>query len=242
MISKNQIKFIRSLHLKKNRLSERLFIAEGVKAIDEFVKSGWQVQAWYGTKDFYETCSIQNKSIIDEKDLKSISCLTTPQGCLALFSMPPYDEAISNGFILALDDIRDPGNMGTLIRLCDWFGVDQIWCSPTCVEIYNPKVVQASMGSLARVKVCITDLSMALKNTDLPIFGAFMNGTSIYERTLPSSGILVLGNEANGIHPLIESFISDRISIPQGNQHGQTESLNVATAGAILLNEWRRNQ
>jgi len=242
MISKNQIKFIRSLHLKKNRVSEQLFIAEGAKVIHEFVKSGWNLQAWYGTEPYFDQCDFQHKTNITEKELSAISCLTTPQGCLAVFSIPAAVDIQNKGFVVALDDIRDPGNMGTIIRLCDWFGVDQLWCTPSCVEIYNPKVVQASMGSLARVKVCVTDLSVSLKNTHLPVYGAFMDGTSVYKLVLPTSGILVLGNEANGIKPAIESCITQRISIPQSNQHGQTESLNVATAGAILLNEWRRNQ
>jgi TrmH family RNA methyltransferase len=142
---------------------------------------------------------------------------------------------------LALDNIKDPGNMGTIIRLCDWFGISKIICTEETVDIYNPKVVQATMGSLARVQVEYTNLTAYLKATDLEIFGTFMDGENIYKKELPTSGILVMGNEANGISSEIEKLITQKIAIPRFGNLQQTESLNVATATAIFLSEFKRS-
>lgn len=146
----------------------------------------------------------------------------------------------SNSLKVALDAIRDPGNLGTIIRLCDWFGITQLICSTDTVDCYNPKVVQASMGSLARVEVEYVDLKDYLSNTKLPVYGAFMDGESIYKESLPQEGILVMGNEANGVHPEIEALVNKRISIPRFGELQETESLNVATATAIILSEFKR--
>lgn len=236
MLSKNQIKNITRLKQKKYRQQEGLFIAEGGKVIKEFLNSTFKLVDLFTT----ETFNVENESIISEADLKKISCLTTPNTALAIFKMPDSKALKNEGLILALDDIRDPGNLGTIIRLCDWFGIKQLVCSHKTVDCYNPKVVQATMGSLTRVKIVYTDLSAYLKAINLPVFGAFMEGKNVYQTNLPKAGILVLGNEANGISSIIETCVTDKISIPRFGDLQATESLNVATAGAILLSEFRR--
>mgnify|MGYP000999899360 CR=1 FL=1 len=172
--------------------------------------------------------------------LQKISALTTPNTCLALFKIPATVAFEEKGLIVALDDVRDPGNLGTIIRLCDWFGISKIICTEETVDMYNPKVVQATMGSLARVQVEYTNLAAYLKATDLEIFGTFMDGKNIYNETLPNEGIIVMGNEANGISKAIENLVSERIAIPRFGDLQATESLNVATATAIILSEFKR--
>jgi TrmH family RNA methyltransferase len=159
-----------------------------------------------------------------------------------LFKIPKDKPKSNSGLIIALDDIRDPGNLGTIIRLCDWFGVEQIVCSEQTVDVYNPKVVQATMGSISRVNISYLDLEKYLKRHNLPIFGTFMDGKNVYKEELPQEGILVLGNEANGISATIEKLIANRLSIPRFGNLQQTESLNVATATAIFLSEFKRFQ
>ena len=236
MISKNQIKNITRLKQKKYRQQEGLFIAEGRKVIEEFLNSTFKLVDLFTT----ETFDVDQEVIISENDLKKISCLTTPNKALAVFKIPEDLNLQSDGLILALDSVRDPGNLGTIIRLCDWFGVDQLVCSQETVDCYNPKVVQATMGSLTRVAIHYVDLEDYLQKADLPVFGAFMEGKDVYKSKMPKAGVLVLGNEANGISKAIEACVTDKISIPRFGALQATESLNVATAGAILLSEFRR--
>ena len=236
MISKNQIKNITRLKQKKYRQQEGLFIAEGRKVIKEFLNSTFKLVDLFTT----ETFDVDQEVIISENDLKKISCLTTPNKALAVFKIPEDLNIQSDGLILALDSVRDPGNLGTIIRLCDWFGVDQLVCSQETVDCYNPKVVQATMGSLTRVAIHYVDLEDYLQKADLPVFGAFMEGKDVYKSKMPKAGVLVLGNEANGISKAIEACVTDKISIPRFGALQATESLNVATAGAILLSEFRR--
>ena len=236
MISKNQIKNITRLKQKKYRQQEGLFIAEGRKVIKEFLNSTFKLVDLFTT----ETFDVDQEVIISENDLKKVSCLTTPNKALAVFKIPEDLNIQSDGLILALDSVRDPGNLGTIIRLCDWFGVDQLVCSQETVDCYNPKVVQATMGSLTRVAIHYVDLEDYLQKADLPVFGAFMEGKDVYKSKMPKAGILVLGNEANGISKAIEACVTDKISIPRFGALQATESLNVATAGAILLSEFRR--
>jgi RNA methyltransferase, TrmH family len=241
MVSKNQIKLITSLQQKKYRQSNYLFIAEGVKVIQELLLSNFVLEHLYLTEPLFKSVDFTKKTLVEEGDLKKISCLTTPNNCLALFKIPePKSEIDTNGLLLALDDIRDPGNLGTIIRLCDWFGVTEIVCSKETVDVYNPKVVQATMGSIARVKVSYLDLDSFLSNTDLPIFGTFMEGKNVYQQKLPKNGILVLGNEGNGISEAIEKRVKTKIAIPRFGAIQKTESLNVATAAAIFLSEFKR--
>ena len=240
MVSKNQIKLITSLHQKKYRLMHQLFFAEGVKVIQELLKSNFELEHLYETEFLFETVSNEKKTTISEGDLKKISALANPNTCLAIFKMPKPKSIIEKGLIVALDDIRDPGNLGTIMRLCDWFGIEQLVCSENSVDVYNPKVVQATMGSISRVNLNYIDLESFLQKTKLPVFGTFMDGTIIYKELLPEEGIVVFGNEANGISEKIEKLTTKRIAIPRFGSIQETESLNVATATAIVLNEFRR--
>lgn len=240
MLSKNQIKLITSLHQKKQRLTNQLFFAEGIKVIQELVESNFELVHLYTTLNDFEEVSKEKKVIIQDNDLKKISALATPNSCLAVFKIPAEKKIIESGLILALDAIRDPGNLGTILRLCDWFGISQVICSKETVDIYNPKVVQATMGSIARVNVNYVDLESYISQTKLPVFGTFMDGNNIYKSTLPQEGIIIMGNEANGISPEIENLIKNRLSIPRFGTLQKTESLNVATATAIILSEFKR--
>lgn len=241
MVSKNQIKLIASLSQKKNRTENQLFIAEGIKVIQEVFQSDFELVHLYSVSAIDLGVSNQKTTIIFENELKKISALTTPNDCLALFKIPKPKEIVDSGLIVALDDIRDPGNLGTIIRLCDWFGIKQLICSETTVDVYNPKVVQATMGSLTRVNVVYQDLVPVLKNTKLPIYGTFMEGENLYAKTKSKEGIIVMGNESNGISSKVESLIKNKITIPRFGTLQQTESLNVATATAITLSEFCRN-
>ena len=241
MLSKNQTKLISSLQQKKYRIANQLFFAEGVKVIQELVKSNFELEHLYTTKEDFAAISSNKKTIITESELNKISALSTPNTCLAVFKIPLETKIIDSGLILALDSIRDPGNMGTILRLCDWFGIQQLVCTNETVDIYNPKVVQATMGSIARVNVNYVNLENFISQTQLPVFGTFMDSENIYKTTLPQEGIIVMGNEANGISENIEKLVTKRITIPRFGDLQITESLNVATATAIILSEFRRH-
>ena len=238
MLSKGQIKLITSLKQKKYRQQHGLFIVEGIKTINELLNSNLELQSLYTTELFYNNS--KKEILISEADLKRISFLTTPNKALAIFKIPPKKSSVKKGFILALDDIRDPGNLGTIIRLCDWFGIKDLVCSTKTVDCYNPKVIQATMGSITRVNINYINLVDFLNDTKLPIYGAFMEGENIYSKTDIKEGILVMGNEANGISKAIEILIKEKVSIPRFGDLQATESLNVATATAILLSEFKR--
>ena len=240
MVSKNQIKLITSLQQKKYRKLHNLFIAEGFKVISELLKSDFTLHHLYETESLFTNVEVLQKSLICESDIKKISALTTAPNCLALFEIPSEKSVIKTGLILALDNVRDPGNLGTIIRLCDWFGVEQIVCSKGTVDLYNPKVIQATMGSISRVQMKYCDLVDYLSETRLPIFGTFMDGENIYKTDLPNEAVLVMGNEANGISKTVEDLINSKVSIPRFSKLQQTESLNVATATAIFLSEFKR--
>lgn len=242
MVGKNQIKRITSLHQKKYRMQEGLFIAEGVKVITELVAAGLNVEGIFVTESL--SFKVNPKLIfeVSEADLKKMSALNTANNCLAVFKIPEQEKVNLEGLVLALDDVRDPGNLGTIIRLCDWFGIRQLLCSEQCVDLYNPKVVQATMGSIARVNVAYVNLEEMLSSTDLPVFGTFMDGENLYEKKVEQNGIIVMGNEANGISQEIEKCCSDRIAIPRFGETQKTESLNVATATAVILGEFRSRQ
>ena len=241
MVSKNQLKLITSLQQKKYRVAHQLFFAEGVKGIQELLDSNFELEHLYTTQDDFEKIPADKRTQISSADLKKMTALATPNSCLALFKIPKPRPILEQGLIVALDAIRDPGNLGTIIRLCDWFGITQLICSPETVDSYNPKVVQATMGSLGRVNCSYLDLNEFIKATDLPVFGTFMDGDSIYKTSLPQSGIIVMGNEANGISSAIEHSVTQRLAIPRFGDLQKTESLNVATATAIILSEFRRS-
>lgn len=240
MVSKNQIKLISSLQQKKYRTVHQLFTVEGKKGIQELLDSTFELEHLYTTQNDFKTVAKDKKSIVSDADLKKISALSTPNTCLAVFRIPKEEKIKESGLLVVLDAIRDPGNLGTIIRLCDWFGIQQLICSKETVDVYNPKVVQATMGSITRVNVNYVNLYDFLSSTSLPVFGTFMTGRSIYDATLPREGIVVVGNEANGISKELEKIIKNRLTIPHFGSLQKAESLNVATATAIVLSEFCR--
>lgn len=242
MVSKSQIKLITSLEQKKARTKNRLFIVEGIKGISEILASDYELDSLFTTEEIFDVPDSKT-NLIKEADLKKISRLKTPQTAVALFKIPDITTPDLNGLIIALDGVRDPGNLGTIIRLCDWFGVKTLLCSKDTVDCYNPKVVQASMGSITRVQVVYLDVAQVIKdNPEIPVMGTFLEGENLYESNFPLSGILVLGNEANGISKELEQVVSRKLNIPQFGDSQNTESLNVATATAVFLGEFRRRE
>ena len=239
-ISKNQIKLITSLSQKKYRQKHQLFIAEGVKVVRELLESSFELEIIFSTESEFSSldCFIQ----VSDQELKKISSLKTPNKVLALFKIPLQKKINSSGLIVVLDTINDPGNLGTIIRLCDWFGVEQLVCSQDTVDCYNSKVVQATMGSLARVSISYLNLSEYLQTVSIPIFIADMDGVNIHKSKLPASAILVMGNEANGVSDRLKQLISNKISIPRYGNSNQVESLNVSVASGICLYEINRQR
>ena len=239
MLSKSQIKLITSLKQKKYRKQHQLFVAEGKKTIQELLGSDFELYQLYTiTDDFGVSDHLQ--TVITSKELEKISFLKTPNTALALFNTKDFKVPDPNQLMVALDNIQDPGNLGTIIRLCDWFGIEKLICNSDTVDCYNPKVVQATMGSLARVDLIYTQLSDYLSKYEGEVFGAFMDGEDIYSQELPQKGIIILGNEGNGISPVVERHIGKRLAIPRFGKLQHTESLNVANATAIFLSEFRR--
>lgn len=238
MLTKNQIKLITSLKQKKFRIQHQLFVVEGIKVVQEFLNSNYELDAIFAVDDHF--FQYNNKfTKIDSKELSKISGFSSPNKVLAIFKIPAPIVIDWSTLVVALDTINDPGNLGAIIRLCDWFGIENLVCSESTVDCYNPKVVQASMGSHTRVNISYVDLK-----THLPAasncMGTFMDGVSIYEQNLPKTGVVVLGNEANGISKDIEALVQTRLSIPRFGKLKQTESLNVANAAAIVLSEFKR--
>ncbi len=238
MLSKSNIKRITALTQKKYRQREGVFVAEGIKVINELLESSFDLEVLYSI-DEYAFAKAQPEKIT-ATELKKISFLKTPQTALALFKIPNAKSLERYGVTVVLDDIRDPGNLGTIIRLCDWFGISSLVCSKQTVDCYNPKVVQATMGSLSRVSIIYTDIEVYLKEEKRPIYGTFMNGENLYTTSVSGDSVIVMGNEANGISSLIENLVTKRIAIPRFGKLQKTESLNVATATAICLSEFKR--
>ncbi len=249
MISKNTIKLIKSLAHKKFRLQEKLFLVEGDKNVAEVLKSKFKVEQLYATSDFLNLNNphvVNTTSIIEvsKDDIDRASLLKSPQNSLAVCKLPDdfsLPEAISD-LAIFLDGIQDPGNLGTIIRICDWFGISQLFGTQDTVDMFNPKVIQATMGSFCRVQIIKTSfdkIAQIAKKSGALIMGTFMNGNNIYREELPSNALLVMGNEGNGIRPEIEKFIEIKISIPSFTSGA--ESLNVAMATAIICSEFRRN-
>ena len=238
MVGKSQVKFIKSLQQKKYRNQHQMFVVEGVKMVKELLKTSYTTHVVYSTDEVF-IAEFPEAIQISEADLKKISSLKTPNKVLGVFHMPTPEAVTFDNWVVALDDVRDPGNLGTIIRLCDWFGINHLLCSLQTVDCYNPKVLQATMGSITRVNLQYVDIKKALEAVKVPVYGAFMEGEVVYTENLPQAGVLVMGNEANGISAEIGNLITKKISIPQFGAT-TTESLNVATATAILLNEIRR--
>lgn len=241
MLSKSRITLITSLKQKKYRTQHRLFVVEGIKTIQEFLNSSYNLEYLYATS-LFEGVSEDVQTLVSESDLKKISFLKNTNSALAVFKIQDTILIDESKLIVALDNVRDPGNLGTIIRLCDWFGVTDLVCNLGTVDCYNPKVVQATMGSLTRVNITYTDLENYLSDKrDLPVFGAFMSGNNLYTtNSVAEKGILVLGNEANGISDGIEKLVTEKITIPKFGSIQKTESLNVAMATSIVLSEFKR--
>ena len=245
MISKSQISFIKSLHQKKIRKEQGLFIVEGLKSIQEFINSEYVVDSVYCTENLMPKLDNLSRKIkpviISESELSRISTLSTPQAILAVVQIPKHTEInikkFDRSFFLALDGVQDPGNLGTIIRTADWFGLNTILCSMDTAEVYNPKVVQASMGSLSRVNIIYTDLGVLVSQINIPVYGALLDGKSIYETDFGQAGIVLLGNEGNGISKELLEKINYPITIPR---FGKAESLNVAISASIFCSELRR--
>ncbi|SDE40750.1 RNA methyltransferase, TrmH family [Mucilaginibacter pineti] len=246
MLSKSQISLLSSLQHKKFRREHGFFLVEGYKSVIEFTSSGYQVDTIYHTPAIAPKLLNLSRKInfqeISLNELEKISTLKTPQEVIGLIKIPIWPvlnyESLKQKFSLVLDGVQDPGNMGTIIRTADWFGIHDIICSEDTVEVYNPKVVQATMGSLARVNVHYGNLEAVLPQINLPMFGAMLNGDNVYKTNFGTEGLLVMGNEGNGISPAIEPLIGKAVTIPRV---GQAESLNVAIATAILVSEIKRN-
>ncbi|MBK85877.1 MAG: RNA methyltransferase [Flavobacteriaceae bacterium] len=240
MLTKNQLKRIISLRQKKYRLKQQLFIAEGPKVIFEFLNSNYELVEIFSTSQHYNQFKAKF-NIISEEELNKISLLTTPNKLLAIFKIPQPLKVDTSKLILALDEINNPGNLGTIIRLCDWFGVKDLVCSNNTVDCYNYKVVQSAMGSHIRVNISYVDLEYFLEKSS-NVIGTFTESkNSIYETQLPSSSsVIVLGNEANGISSKIASKINMGLTIPRFGTKKNAESLNVANSAAIILSEFKR--
>ncbi len=244
MLSKSQISFVSSLHQKKFRKEHGLFLVEGSKSIIEFIESNYSIEEIYSLPEAIAKLNNTGKKVkiteINANELKKISTLVTPHDSLALIRIPEYNNFQALGFnkkfTLVLDGVQDPGNFGTIIRTADWFGFKEIICSTDTVEAYNPKAVQASMGSLSRMKVYYTELEPLLRETSVPVFGALLNGHSIYEQAWGNEGFIILGNEGNGVSPAIERWVTKKITIPR---FGLAESLNVGISAAIICSELR---
>ena len=247
MISKAKIKFIKSLQLKKNRLRERLFIAEGHKVVGDLLTvmpahTLVATEEWTATHEVPQTTALH---IVSEDELQSVSLLQHPQQVLGLFPYPDvsdFDIPLTQ-LSLALDGIQDPGNLGTIIRMADWFGIEHIYCSEETADAYNPKAVQATMGSIARVELCYTDLPAFIGRlpADCPVYGTLLDGTDIYREPLSPTGLIVMGNEGNGISSAVRRLVTRRLLIPNYPPTRETaDSLNVAIATALVCGEFRR--
>lgn len=247
MLSKPQIRTITALQHKKFRREHGLFIVEGIKSVTEFIHSDYIVQHVFYTPQAAAKLDKIPQNIksdeISEEELRRISALKTPQGVLALVQLPvqaPLTGTLLRGaFHLVLDDIQDPGNLGTIIRTAEWFGFNRVICSLNCVDAYNPKVVQASMGSLARMQVHYTDISSLTGDAPVPVFGAVLDGQPLYQTDFGKEGLIILGNEGNGISASVLGNIQHPVTIPRV---GQAESLNVAISAALFCAELARNR
>ena len=236
MVSDKQIKIIKSLKLKKNRIKHNLFVAEGDKSILELITADFNINSLYSIDRQIE--GVKNSVIqLSKPELNKISNLSNPKNSLGVFEIPKPKKINYNKLIIGLDNISDPGNLGTIIRLCDWFGVEDLICSFDTVDCYNPKVIQASMGSISRVNITYLDLQKTLENNSLKTYGTYMQGDSIFEIDEIKNGVILFGNEANGINPNLSKVIDKRLSIPRFGKLKKTESLNVANALSIVLSE-----
>ncbi len=251
-INKNKIKLIHSLEVKKHRRNEQAFIAEGFKTVGELLKEGFHAKVIVATSEWKKSNLLSNDTEfieVTDEELKKASLLVHPQQIIGIFDLPSTNsiEEIAGiakkELCLCLDDIQDPGNLGTIIRTADWFGIKHIICSQNTVDAYNPKVVQSTMGSIARVQIHYTDIVTFLKSltADIPIYGTMLDGENLYSQQLKNYGIIVMGNEGNGISKDVQALLTHKLLIPPFNdKQGTAESLNVSIATAIICSEFRR--
>lgn len=250
-LSINRIKFIRSLSVAKYRRKHQSFVAEGPKIVKELLESSFQVREVYALKTWLEETGAEDSFgqskfyEVGEEELKKISNLHTPNQVLALTDIPhqkPVDRLPFDDLILALDAISDPGNMGTIIRTADWFGIEHIICSRECVDVFNPKVVQATMGSIARVKIYYHDLKEVIFGfrNKTTVYATVRNGQNIYERKLSANGLILIGNESRGLNQELIDLSHHQVSIP-AQSGSSAESLNASVAAAIIMSEFRRS-
>jgi RNA methyltransferase, TrmH family len=240
-ISKNKIKWIRSLQQKKTRDEEGLFVLEGEKMVDELIRTFPQlIHTIVHTSDFTVSAPLSSYESyeVSQTVLEQVSGFKTPNKALAVLKKSIHSLPNKDKLILALDDVQDPGNMGTIMRIADWFGIEDIVCSNETVEHYNPKVVQSSMGAILRIRVHYTDLIEFLNDYPDPVYGALLEGDNIYTTKLSDKGIILLGNEGKGISKSLQEKITHKISIPR---FGQAESLNVSVAAGIIVSEFKRS-
>ena len=241
MISKNQIKFVKSLQKKKFRLESKCFVVESIKNVNEILNSDYKVQQIFATANWierYKNIDDVSINLVKENEMKRISSLKTSSDVLAVVKIPKKKNNFNFfGVNIVLDDVKDPGNLGSIIRICDWFGVKNIYCSQETVDMYNPKVVQSTMGSISRVNIIYTDLKeMIIKlNDSVSVYATVMNGEDLNQIKIDENSLIVFGNESNGISKDIQNVISERITI---NKIGEAESLNVAVSTAIILNKF----
>jgi TrmH family RNA methyltransferase len=257
MLSKNKIKFINSLKKKKHRTEQGLFLAEGTKLVREFLHNGLNASLLCATRNWYNNhtilpgAKVNDRLEVTEKELQKISTLKTPPEVLGVFNIPekPFRmEELSGKLSLVLDQINDPGNLGTIVRLADWFGIEHLICSPHSVDLYNPKTVQSTMGSIARVRVFYRELTEVLEKGNqqmgFNIYGTFLKGENLYTTELAREGFIVMGSESHGISPELHPFINRHIYIPSypTGQAPTAESLNVSMATGIICSEFRRRE
>ena len=247
MISKNQLKYVRQFEQKKFRREEGLFVAEGTKVVGDLLKR-YRPNTLFATSEWLKEHPGAEATEVTPDELRRLSFQQHPQQVLALFPIPSPSADTFNAshftssLALALDGIQDPGNLGTIIRIADWFGIDTIYCSTDTVDAWNPKVVQATMGSIARVDIIYTDLPALLDTlpTDYPVYGTFLDGENIYTQQLSKEGLIIMGNEGNGISDAVRQRVNRRLLIPDFHQGDTADSLNVAIATAITCSEFRR--
>ena len=245
MITKNQIKYINSLQQKKFRVENQSFVVEGAKSVLELLKSDFIIEMLFVTDAFFEEHQdfLQNRpiqiEIATQTDLEKAGSFSSNNAALAVVKTKENEELLvkDNEFALILDDIRDPGNLGTIIRVADWYGIHKLICSNSTVDFYNPKVISATMGSFTRTNLYYTDLEDFIKNQSVNIYGTLLDGNNIHETKFSDSGYIVIGNEANGISESIEKLITHKITIPR---FGEAESLNAGIATAVVLDNLRR--
>ena len=247
MLSKNKIKYIHSLELKKNRKEEHAFVAEGHKLVGDLL-GHFPCKLLVATRAWLErNPGMKADEIIEvtQEELTRASLQKAPQDVLAVFEQPTYEmdaSVVSQNLCLALDDVQDPGNLGTIIRLADWFGIEHIFCSQGTVDVYNPKTIQATMGALARVKLHYCHLpSFIASLKDTPVYGTFLDGENMYGKNWSEHGLIVMGNEGNGISDEVGRLVNERLYIPNYPPQRETsESLNVAIATSVICAEFRR--